>query len=504
MDYSLDESSIEVLKKVFAWSDFDGDGLVSREDLKMSSGLEKDEEVEALFFALKESSGCSKFSSSITFEEFCKGIIDLPFMLEQFKQDFEATPKHFKPLYDESSFESYDFNRQMKDDCCYKISEGAGLDTMLFFFDGLQDTIFNFNKALRGSFSPSSEKTADDLLDILSAMINRLQNKAQRDNLSLLEDVSSGCARLFRLMKEVIQYYADSMKELKNRLNESLLVNDSFKQRCNRLEESNNKLIKQLGRLEHETKETRIAHSEALAQQQMLQYQLKKAENSEVDALNQISSIQETIIIKEDAIAQLEKEVRRLNSIKKIQEMRGTLGRTPQDIKRIQVQKQENRQSVPTSFRFIDSEVNGRATSGETILDFRIQALSHQLKIKEEIIQKNEQEIKKANANETVMMQEIGHLKAQVSNLLIRLKEEQLNNQLYKITEEGEAVMSDRSLFEEIAVLEARSDSVKEGKNKKVAAFDRSTQTQFNSEMEIIGRNRNQKTDKRSDCWLCF
>lgn len=72
----------------------------------MSSGLEKDEEIEALFLALKESAGGYKDSDYVTFDEFCKGIIDLPFMLEKFKQDFQESPNNSKNELEEANEEN--------------------------------------------------------------------------------------------------------------------------------------------------------------------------------------------------------------------------------------------------------------------------------------------------------------------------------------------------------------------------------------------------------------
>jgi Ca2+-binding EF-hand superfamily protein len=47
------EEQISVLKNAFDSSDIDGDGLISRADLKATSGLSSDEEVGALFEAMK-------------------------------------------------------------------------------------------------------------------------------------------------------------------------------------------------------------------------------------------------------------------------------------------------------------------------------------------------------------------------------------------------------------------------------------------------------------------
>lgn len=380
---------------------------------------------------------------------------------------------------------------------------------MLFFFSGLQDIIFDINKAIKGSISLGSEKTVDDLLDTLSALLNRLVNKSHQENFLGLKDISSGCLRLFDLLKEVVHYHLDTTKDLKNRLKESLLVNDSLKQRCNRVENLNQKLIKQLDQLEYETKETRMAHSEALAQQQILQQQLKKAETSQHDALSHVNLIQQTITQKENAIAQLDKEVRRLNSFKKIQEMRGALGRTPQDMKKIQVQKQEYRQSMPSSqynspltspaneFYFDDSIQNS---------DLTFKSKLEQLKLKEELFKKFDLEIKKAKLIEAKLMQELKEAKDEGSFLVLKLREEQLKNSLDINTEENEMIMSHNSLFEELNMLDIDKDSVKDRSQEKYDknSTEKSTQTSIMDEEEIINRVKAKGPDKRSGCWICF
>lgn len=55
MEFS--ESELRVLKNAFIASDLDGDGVISKSDLKCTSGLGTDEEVDMLMAALKDAAG---------------------------------------------------------------------------------------------------------------------------------------------------------------------------------------------------------------------------------------------------------------------------------------------------------------------------------------------------------------------------------------------------------------------------------------------------------------
>ena len=82
MEFSPEE--LNVLQNAFNSSDMDGDGLLSKEDIRLTSGLETEEEVEALFQAMK-GMGSGGNRDVITFEEFTKSFVDFPFLLEHFK-----------------------------------------------------------------------------------------------------------------------------------------------------------------------------------------------------------------------------------------------------------------------------------------------------------------------------------------------------------------------------------------------------------------------------------
>ena len=88
MEFGTDE--LKVLKNAFNSSDLDGDGVLSKQDIRLTSGLETEEQVEGLFMALKGASNMGNGNSDvITFEEFQKSFIDFPFLLEHFKSEYD-------------------------------------------------------------------------------------------------------------------------------------------------------------------------------------------------------------------------------------------------------------------------------------------------------------------------------------------------------------------------------------------------------------------------------
>lgn len=88
MEFS--DSELRVLKNAFIASDLDGDGVISKNDLKCTAGLGTDEEVDMLMAALKDAAGSTNGKDEVTFDEFVKGVVDFPFLLEQFKQEYES------------------------------------------------------------------------------------------------------------------------------------------------------------------------------------------------------------------------------------------------------------------------------------------------------------------------------------------------------------------------------------------------------------------------------
>jgi Ca2+-binding EF-hand superfamily protein len=75
-------SELRVLKNAFIASDLDGDGVINKADLKLSSGLLDEQDVDDLMKAMKEAAGSTNGKDEVTFDEFTKGVVDFPFLLE--------------------------------------------------------------------------------------------------------------------------------------------------------------------------------------------------------------------------------------------------------------------------------------------------------------------------------------------------------------------------------------------------------------------------------------
>ena len=85
MELSCDE--LNILRNAFDSSDIDGDGVLSKQDIRLSSGLKTDEEVDGLFQAIKDADSLVSCENGdvITFDEFQKSFVDFPILLEHFK-----------------------------------------------------------------------------------------------------------------------------------------------------------------------------------------------------------------------------------------------------------------------------------------------------------------------------------------------------------------------------------------------------------------------------------
>lgn len=508
MELEFDESSLDVLRKAFAWSDFDGDGNISREDLKISSGLERDEEVEALFLAFKESGGDYSNKEFVSFDEFCKAIIDFPFLLEQFKQDFQAASGIKANVSDDPDSDGEnDVGKHVRELRTYKTHEGNGIDTMLFLYSGLQESILDFNNALKSTLASNITETtsAEEMMETLSEILSRLQTKARQDNQPTLKDIVSGCTHLLYLVRDATQYYDESAKTSKIRMRESQLAFDSLKQHSDRLEETNRNLLALLNDLESETKETKAAHSETIAQKKNLQIKLKQAENSEEEALGHISLIKKVISQKENDISQLEKELRRLNSMKKIQEMRGTIGRSQEDIKLRQITKRDYRQTMPMNIEPILSPTGKKRSNDlHTNKEFN-QNLTKNLKTKDELIRKLENELSKFQAQEIMLREDMGNLKVENQSMLYRLKEMQLLMQIKResIGEEEQNIANGSNLYEEMKLIGEpiyTESNARESESPSFKPVTANMSTQTKKSPKIKSR----ASEKRSSCFSCF
>ena len=425
MELELDESSLEVLKNAFAWVDFDGDGMVSREDLHMSSGLEREHEVGALFQALKEAGGSEDSNDYVTFEEFSKGIMDFPFLLEQFKSEYEGNSSRGLSI---EIPEEPDIGHHVRNLSTFKTQETTKSGTA-YLFSGLEQVLSILSRGIESSRQSSPRvsresfsreySTITELMNEVMLCLRTMQSCAA-DNYSKIS--VKGAIQLLSLLKDSYLTIEETAKDYKARLQDSQVAFDSLKQHNSYIEQTNSKLLKQINELETQTM---TAQSQVIQENIQLQNKIRQMENSEEIVSSQMHNIQNSIKAKEDLISKLEKEIRRLTSYKTIQEMRGTNGRTADDMKRRKLEKKNSRLSVPIS---ANSPVTSPTNKTQQRTSFMVEALNKQLKKKEETINQLEKKLTSSNLEQSKLRKKNSQLKERNKELNYQLQEERLKD----------------------------------------------------------------------------
>jgi DNA repair exonuclease SbcCD ATPase subunit len=445
MDLELDESSLKVIKKLFEWSDSDGDGFISREDLNVSIGIDSEKEVNEIFSAIKKSGGGNPNDLFISYEEFCKGVMDFPFLIEQFKNEFV-----FKPLeieiaeQDESSYGTSDMQRESQRDT-----------QMEFVTLGLRNIISIYTRLLKIEISVDSSAGIEDLLEYLRITLEKVMNKYKKDG-DIQTYLINGSIDLYLLVRDLTTYHQDLSTQYKDEIDQQKLTITDIQEKYDKLVQENEKLLEQLEFIEHKAIKTTKAHTEILEEKQNLQQKLEKAKDKEKNFQEQFEYIESIISSKEKAIAQLEKDLRQLNSYKVIQEMRGASGRTAEDMKIRRLTRNSYRQSVPVkdllSPRRLQIPCSPR-------FDFKFQFISSQLKIKDEKFKTTQSQLNELEYKLEKSLKEIDKLKEENNKLHDKIHEIQFefNNKYIESRESSILPIVLPSLYDEIMLAKERT-----------------------------------------------
>ena len=387
MEIKLDESTLDVLKNIFEWTDLDGDGIISWEDLKVSTGLETDIEVDNIFNALKTAGRGNADNTEITYENFCRGIMDFPFLIERFKNEFLVKPLEIDvgaaEQEKEYNMETVEFQR----------------DTELnFIIPGLQDAIILYSQILDNNEKKITySNNREDLLESLRMSLEKLKVKFRTEG-DIRKLLVNGSIELYLLVRDISRYHEEICSDFKAELYDKDKVIEGLKEKCDELAMKNERLYHELETIENKAMKTIDAHTGILQEKIYLQQKLEEAESQELYFKKVVKNIEEIICNKEREISQLEKDLRQLNSLKAIQLIRESVGRSPEDMKKRRQQISNYRQSVP--IRKCNSPTNRKLTIPTTPKnDFRHQMLTNQIKFKDERAKKaendyNELEIK--------------------------------------------------------------------------------------------------------------
>ena len=217
MNFDLDENDHRILKSIFEYSDFDGDGLISKNDLKISSGIQDENDVESIFGTLKESAGEAEYEEFITYDEFCKGIMDFPFIIDKFKQEYQNNLR-VPDIPEENLSQNYD---------------GDDPNELGFLPGQLKAAIILYNKALKVELSDFNTVNREDLLEDLRLVLEKLRNKCRQENNPA--EVINGSIELYLLVRDLSRYHEEVVSDLKADLSDREYVIKSLNSKIEKL-----------------------------------------------------------------------------------------------------------------------------------------------------------------------------------------------------------------------------------------------------------------------------
>lgn len=391
MDFDFDEKlsndKIKTLRTAFDWTDIDGDGLITREDLKLFSGLKSDLEAESIFRLLKESSGGSPDDLYLTFEEYCKSVMDFPCLLDQLNQELQS---RITSDIEEEDFES-----------------STEFDELRFISNKLKRILEFYLNLLELKLDPVEiqDYTIDQILDHIVKIVEISKDTFAKE---YPDQFIQGSLKMCSVIRELNNLHMKTVSEmnLKIRETESDLKNSLAN--ISKLNSTNARLTSQVLELEFNNQKVEEINMEILQEKEILIKKIEKNEDEQgqkIDYSDHLKEIELIIKSKEDEILSLDKKRRRLESYKALQE--------------IQKKSKQNSESLML-------KLNRQKTLNLGIMKRTISEFSNPIeknfnsKIKKFQIQKNEEIILAKNDK----IEELTHNLNKMSQVLEVLKQE--------------------------------------------------------------------------------
>lgn len=452
MNFDLDENDHRILKSIFEYSDFDGDGLISKNDLKISSGIQDENDVESIFGTLKESAGEAEYEEFITYDEFCKGIMDFPFIIDKFKQEYQNNLR-VPDIPEENLSQALD---------------GDDPNELGFLPGQLKAAIILYNKALKVELSDFNTVNREDLLEDLRLVLEKLRNKCRQENNPA--EVINGSIELYLLVRDLSRYHEEVVSDLKADLSDREYVIKSLNSKIEKLLVDKENILEQLSTLEEKNNKKTNAHIEVLEEKKALQQRLVDAQDQEVNYHEYLSQIENTILSKEKKISHLTKQLRQLTSFKTLQEMRSTIGRTTEDMKNQKKAQLKYRQSVPLTLGS-----PARSLKPPSNHDIKVQIITEQLKQKKDEVLNKNIEVEVLQDNLRKYSEELLKLKEENHELheRLRLLRFQINN---KSSDERDSGIFP-SLYEEFMLVRDESSDMSGKKLEKTFENEKNSDT---------------------------
>lgn len=300
------------------------------------------------------------------------------------------------------------------------------------------------------------------------------------------------CKLAITNLKENNGQWEELVKELKGRLEVSRYNLDSMKQKTETLEKNKAKILNKLNDLEKSTQYTQNEHREVLAEKLALQAKLFAIEQEGKQTKSEISGIQNVIRDKEEVIFNLQREVRRLTSLKTIQEMKNTK-LSPEKIHEIKAQQVE-RSTLPlngqdfflsprmtTTPGHFDDETLGYLRTLISTQKEKMNKLSDELKLKTKLLDESEFNMRREiEMLEDEHMRQIQSLKDQNLDLYRLLKQERIkNNELRNISPRPSRHSAGHSLYDELKFLRTPYSTTDQVSALETKQFDKEIQCEF-------------------------
>lgn len=317
-ELSLDE--VKVLRCAFEASDIDGDGYLSREDLQTTSGLTQSEDIESLFNGFKRENP----GDLISFEEFLKGVMDFPFLLEQYREELKERGSVDGPIV------------------CIDVIEEEGNSLIKPRFEGLErieefpqgytelktqamkqaygfySTLLSHRSTLSWNGSPN-EFRLENYVEMTKHLLEKLTSKYSTTAPDKVRDaLLRGSMKTVEQLQDCLQAFSTISAAFETREAELTAINHELERRCSLSESRANSLFTRLQALESEILQEQSSKQEIQQETSHLQalLHLQKQQNSQ-----ELRNIQEEIEGKEAEIGKLQQDVRRLASRRVLREI---------------------------------------------------------------------------------------------------------------------------------------------------------------------------------------
>ena len=302
--------------------------------------------MEVLYQSLKQN---SRQGEDISFDEFVRGVMDFPFLLEQFQQELEGlepgarTGKRAdlfinidcieeEPL-EESQSSHAKSHQSSKDTKAFRFSTqsfenpGRPFDSYLLIqayskFAYLSKQSLDSQAAPTPSSSQGEEFAYDELVERLDHVLSKIQGRFQpTEQANLVSLFAEGTRLLVQQLDETVKCYDQALSYSQSRLEAELDKGLDMERRCEMAETSYALLFDRLRGMEEEMKQEH-SQSEQIQQETFRLRDLLKSEKAQGAIVsNELAEIQNDITDKEEQISRLQRELRRLTSRKVLHEM---------------------------------------------------------------------------------------------------------------------------------------------------------------------------------------